>query len=180
MTMTEQDLPQRITDTLALMKILDRTVEEGDCLIWTGATGRYGHPLYRASNGPCTYVRREVFRLAGGVLAARVPIATTCDERKCVNADHLVSSTIGKISRKAAKNGAWTVMPRVMKMAATMQKKVGKLTMSQAREIRQSSESSPVLAARYGVDKTVVTKIKRGKSWRDYSSPWTGLGGRSA
>lgn len=167
-------------NTLALMAILDRTIEEGECLIWQGATGESGHPIYRPIGcGPCTLVRRDVFRLAGGELAARVPIDTTCGERRCLNAAHLISSTVTKIARKAAKQGAWSALPRVVKMAATKQK-AGKLTMDAAREIRQSGESCPVLALRYGVGKSLIGRIKRGVAWKDYSNPWAGLGGRSA
>ena len=53
-----------------------------------------------------------------------------------------------------------------------------KLTAEQAREIRESLESGPVLALRYGVNKSLINNIKRGEAWRVYASPFAGLGAR--
>lgn len=52
---------------------------------------------------------------------------------------------------------------------------LAKLDEEKAQEIRLSEEPSPVLAKRFGVSKSWVTKIKRGKAWRVLSSPFAGL-----
>ena len=51
------------------------------------------------------------------------------------------------------------------------------LTIEQAREIRMSDESGPVLALRYGVDKSLINGIKAGRNWKEYSNtnPFAGL-----
>lgn len=176
--MTEE-IKQLTEATLTLMSIIDRTLEEGDCLLWTGATGESGHPIYKPGTGPCTLVRRDVFRLAGGTLIPRQPIDTTCGDKRCVNPEHMVQSTISKIAKKAAVRGAWSGLARKVKIAEAKRGTM-KLTIYQAREIRASDETGPVLALRYGVDKSLINNIKRGVAWRDYSSPWSGLGGRAA
>ena len=172
-------LSSLIADTLEMMALLDSTVEEGDCLLWTGATGDSGHPIYKPHGCGCTLVRRAMFRLAGGELIPRKPIDTRCGDKRCLNAAHLFQSTNSKIGQRAAQRGAWSGLARKVKISKAKRGKM-KLTEEKAREIRESSESGPVLALRYGVDKSLVNNIKRGVAWRDYTaSPWAGLGGRA-
>jgi hypothetical protein len=161
-------------DTLEIMRILDSTEPQGKCLIWTGAVGESGHPIYKATGGPCTLVRRAMFRLAGGTLIARQPLDMTCDEKLCVHPKHIKQSTVTKIAKKAAARGAWTGRARSMKISMAKRGKM-KLTEQTASEIRNSTETGPVLAARYGVDRSLVASIKRGAVWKDYSSPFAGL-----
>jgi hypothetical protein len=47
--------------------------------------------------------------------------------------------------------------------------------MDQARTIRMSGESGPVLATRYGVNRSVINNIKLGRSWKDYKNPFSAL-----
>ena len=91
-----------IDNTLELMRILEQTVEEGECVIWTGYVGASGHPMIKMHDG-CRLVRREVFRLCCGNLVPRQPIATRCGERCCVNPAHLFASTISNICKKRRK-----------------------------------------------------------------------------
>ena len=49
--------------------------------------------------------------------------------------------------------------------------------MEQVREIRLSEDSGPVLAERYGVNRSLIGGIRRGTAWRDYSNPFAGLMG---
>lgn len=163
-----------IADTLEIMSILGRTEELADCLLWTGATGDTGHPIYKPYACPCTLVRRAMFRLAGGNLLPRKPIDSHCNERLCVNPAHLFQSTSSKIAIKAAKRGAFSSKARSAKIAAAKRAK-GKLTLEQAREIRMSSESGPVLALRYGVNRSLINNIKAGRAWKDYANPFAGL-----
>lgn len=168
-----------VQDTLDLISIFERTEEYADCLLWTGATGDTGHPIYKKHGCGCRLVRREVFRICNGDLVPRQPIATTCEERRCVNPAHLVASTISKIAKKAAKRGAWASKTRSKKISDAKRAKA-KLTIEQANEIRSSSESGPVLALRYGVDRSLINGIKAGKVWKDYSNPYAALMLRAA
>lgn len=159
---------------LNLMAILDRTEELADCILWTGATGASGHPIFKPYGGPCTLVRRAVFEMSVGGLVRREPIDTTCGEKLCLNPSHMERSTTAKIAQKAASMGAWSGKARSAKIATTKRAK-GKLTIEQAREIRMSTESGPVLAARHGVNKSLINGIKAGRNWKDYTSMFAGL-----
>jgi hypothetical protein len=164
-----------VAETLELMRILDSTIEEAtNCIIWTGATTKTGHPIIKKHGGPCCLVRREVYRLCVGELVFRKPLITKCGHRGCINPKHILRSTTKDIARLAAKHGAWKTLARAAKIAATKRLK-GKLTMAKANEIRMSSESGPALARRYGVDRSLIIGIKNGKNWKDHLNPYGSL-----
>lgn len=164
-----------ISETLAMMSIIERTEEYADCMLWTGAVGDSGHPIYKpVSGGCCTLVRRDLFRMVTGSIVPRAPIDTRCGEKRCLNPAHMFQSTVSAVAQRAAKRGAWLGLARRAKIAASRRGTM-KLTEEKAAEIRGSSESGPVLALRYGVDKSLVNNIKRGVAWRDYRNPFLAL-----
>ena len=67
------------------------------------------------------------------------------------------------------KGGIAGLMKQAQQMQANMEK---------AQEIRASDKPCHVLALVYGVDKSMVSRVRRGEAWRDYSSPFAGLGAR--
>ena len=148
-----------IAETLEIMRIMDSTAEEADCILWTGATGQSGHPIYKPQGCGCTLVRRAMFELTKGPLQPRVPIDTTCGERRCINPAHLRESTSQDIAKRAAKRGAYSSVSRASKIAMAKRAK-GKLTIEQAREIRMSSDTAKSLAQRFSVDPSLIKGIK--------------------
>lgn len=163
-----------IAETLAMMSIIERTEEYADCMLWTGATGKSGHPIYKPVGGCCTLVRRDLFRMVTGYIIPRAPIETRCGEKRCLNPAHLFQSTVSAVAQKAAKRGAWSGLARCAKIAAGRRGKM-KLTEEIAAEIRNSDESGLVLSLRHGVHKSMVYRIKNGKSWKNYRNPFIGL-----
>lgn len=142
------------------------------CWIWTGATNSNGYPIIKNGKRGCLLARREAARLAGLVLMPRQPVATTCGNRLCINPEHLQKSTTKDIAKAAAARGAYSTQARAKAIAEHRRTAAGsKLTMAQAREIRASQESGPVLAARYRVNRSLVNSIKRGEAWIDYDDP---------
>ena len=159
--------------TITIQEIKARTDEVGDCWIWQKCTSS-GYPQIKVAGCACKLVRRIVVALDGRPAEPRQPVITTCGEQKCVNPAHLRSSTISAVGKRAAAAGGWKGKARGSKIAAK-KRATGKLTMEIAREIRMSVESGPVLSARYGVDKSLVNRIKRGHAWKDYTNPFGGL-----
>jgi hypothetical protein len=171
-----------IEESMLMMRVVTQIEDNGKCWIWTGAVNQQDHPIIHLrqpiyGHKGCLTVRRFVFLLANGVLPARRPIGCRCGEKLCVNPEHLFLSTQSRIGKLAAKNGAWKGQDRAIKISVA-KRAAGKLDIDKAREIRMSDESGPVLAQRFGVDKSLINNIKRGNVWKDYSNPFAGLGAR--
>jgi hypothetical protein len=141
------------------------------CWILGGATNSIGYPIIKNGQRGCLLARREAARLSGMELTPRQPVATTCGHRLCINPEHLQQSTFQAIAKAAALRGAYSTQPRAKAIAEHKRTKGAKLTLEQARAIRASPESGPVLAERYGVNRTLINAIKRGEAWIDYDDP---------
>lgn len=159
-----------------LQTIRERCEEVGDCWIWQGCASP-GYPLVKINGRGAVLVRRLVCELDGRPPAPRQPVASRCNEKLCCNPAHLFPSSIQAIAKAAAKRGAFSGADRAAKIAAT-KRAAGKLTMQKAREIRMRTEAAHVLAPIYGVDKSLINKVRSGRAWRDMSSPFAGLGAR--
>ena len=157
-------------------RILDGSDEIGDCMIWRGAKNTTGGYPIMKTDSKNELVRRLAFTLNGGKLKPRQPVAMLCGEKCCVNPAHMKASTTKEIAQMAAKRGAFINPTRGAKIAQKRRvSETAKLTIEAAREIRMSQEAGPVLAARYGVNKTVINGIKAGTRWKDYHSPFAQL-----
>lgn len=142
------------------------------CWIWGGATTQMGYPIIKNGKRGCLFARREAARLAGMTLERAEPVTTTCGNRLCLNPEHLQKSTTQAIAKAAALRGAYSTQPRAKAIAERRRGGAGaKLTMEQAREIRASQDSGPVLAERYGVNRSLINSIRRGEAWIDYDDP---------
>lgn len=160
---------------VSLQHVRERCEEVGDCWIWQRCTNHMGYPVMRIG-GTMRLVRRVAVEASGRALLPRQPVAVRCGERGCVNPEHLFPSSESAIAKKAAKRGAWSSPMRGAKIAQARRTTMAKLTLEQAREIRASSDSGPVLAARYGVNRSLVSRIRRGDAWREYmGNPFAGL-----
>lgn len=163
---------------ITIQAIKDRTEEVGECWIWQQGTTN-GYPSMKVKGCGCKLVRRIVVELDGRPAAPRQPVIVSCEEPLCVNPKHLQRSSIKAVAKQAAKKGVWSGKARCAKIAAAKRAAPGaKLTMEQAREIRLSEETGPVLAERYGVNRSLIKSIRAGRAWKDYSSPFAGLGAR--
>jgi len=162
--------------TELLMDLIAKTEEFGDsCLLWTKATNPDGYPIFKHSKQGCQLVRRTVFLLDGGELKCRQPLQMVCEEKACINPAHMRATSWSAVGKTAAKKpGAWKGITRRQRIADARRGKM-KLTMDQAREIRNSDESGPVLALRYGIDKSMVNRIKVGKAWVELNNPYLAL-----
>lgn len=170
-----------MSEAVTLEEIRERCEEVGNCWIWQGATTENGYPIMKkGSKGPCLLVRRVVAKLKGKEPKPRQPVITTCGEKCCCNPAHVKLSTTKEVAQAAADAGAYSSMDRRAKIAKYRRMAPGaKLNEDKAREIRLSSKTSAALAEEYGVCLSLVKSIRAGRAWRDYASPFAGLGARS-
>lgn len=174
---TRKPYPQRAVRVLTLPAIHARCIEVGDCWEWQGAVG-YGsrHPLAR-HEGKTQLVRRVAYALSGRTL--KDPrgwcIVTTCDNRLCVNPEHLKQITLTEHMTRMAQTGRMSDWARSAKIAATKRAKYAKLTEADVAHIRASNATNRELAAQYGIHTSRISGIRTGRYWRDFSSPWGAL-----
>lgn len=152
---------------ITLDRIFANCVEYGDCLLWQG---KFSNRSPQLTVGRTTVqLRRLVFEQTGGeaIPAGRFPVMR-CREPRCLQHKHIQLMTHKQIGALAAKEGKLSTPSRCAAVAAACQRPGhAKLTTAQAREIRLSTESGPVLAERYGIHRSLVPRIKRGEAWRE-------------
>lgn len=166
---------------LTLDDIRARCIDDGGCWIWQGALA-HGQPAMRLPGGRCTTVRRAVLELVKGrrIRTGRVVVAV-CGCKACVNPEHLqevTRSTVTKRAwqrarRQAASVANWRIARARRALPNT------RLNEQQVLLIRASEEPCSVLAQRYGCSQSTIRRVKSGSIWRDYASPWAGMGARS-
>ena len=137
--------------------IEDRSIPEPNsgCLLWTLAyyPNGYGHASYR---GLETCAHRVSWQLHCGPIADGLHVCHKCDNRACVNPDHLF---LGTPQDNAADKVAKGRHPRgVMKCNA-------KLSEDTVRAIRSSELGGRDLARFYGVTESAIRQIKKRKTW---------------
>lgn len=161
---------------MTLDDLKNRSDEVGACWLWNQATSKAGYPIMKVRGCGCQLVRRISAMLAGHELKPRQPVITTCEEQLCVNPKHCQPSTPTAVGLRAAEQGAFSQPARGAKIAAARRSSgSAKLTLEQVLAIRASTETERVLAAEYGVNRSVIGGIRRGDRWKDYASPFAGL-----
>lgn len=108
-------------------------------------------------DGRTTKIHRWVYEMVCGPIPDGLVIRHTCDNPACVNIDHLLIGThadnvADKVSRGRQAKG--TSHGRT------------KLTEEQVRLIRNSTEEKGVLAAKFGVDRRLITAIQKREIWK--------------
>lgn len=164
---------------MTLIEILARlrqyTVEDGDCQRWTGACCN-GHPAISV-HSKTVLTRRALWEAEHGPIPAGKIIKCACGTPKCVSLEHLSLTTRKALAQADGVLGKMSGTVRSAKIAAT--KRAGrqaKITQEIACEIRVSDAVGSHLARQFNLSESTVSRIRRNQTWRDYGTPWQGLG----
>lgn len=155
-------------------KIQRHVTIEGECWEWQGCM-QGSVPMMKHKGNP-TNVRRLV------LIERQIPmtgfIATyTCGNAKCVNPDHTGRSTRAQMNRRIMDDmNTATNTLRIKRIAEVKRKTEAKLSLDDVKQIRSSDDRHEDLAARFGVSKSLIGRIRRGQMWKTFSaSPFAGL-----
>jgi hypothetical protein len=157
-------------------KIRANCVEEGDCLIWQLGSAKIPH---LSIGGKKVSVRKLVLELARvEILAQAKFFGVSCGTPMCVAEAHIRQRSRVQHARYFGNLGVYSGPLKIAKMAASKRAK-SKLDDAKVAAIRASDKSSMALSAEYGVAASYITSIKAGKLWKNYTSPFAGLGARA-
>lgn len=130
----------------------------GDCWEWTACKQSQGYGQIRIGGKAILAHRLVIELVTGNAVPDDLVVCHKCDNPSCVNPDHLFVGTYSDNSQDMYNKGRDITY-------YGEDCTVAKLTNKQANEIRKSSESSRILAARYRVSHTTILDIKRGNRY---------------
>lgn len=136
----------------------DRRASTPACIEWHGHRNYAGYGIKWIGEK-----RYRAHRLAWVEAYGQIPndlcVLHRCDNRACINPDHLFLGTRGDNAKDRDAKKRWH--PRFGEDNG-----FNKLTEKQARLIKYSSTASKILAARFGVHKETINAIRRGLTWK--------------
>jgi hypothetical protein len=156
------------------------------CWLWTGAMsgGRFPRiyaPKYGKNGAKCTTQTgaRAVWQAKTGKAIPpgfRV-FHKGCTNDACVNPAHLDCGPTAAWGKQLQRTGAWADQPTRILANQAIGRARSAASIEIAREICASSDTGLALAARYGISRSVVSKIRRGqlRSITAVINPFAGL-----
>lgn len=159
--------------TYLMGRIRARCVEEGECILWQGWTNSSGNPIYW-DGGKTKQLRRLVAEKVSGIKLRDGDRAfMTCRNVACLEPSHIAKGKGTEWSRGMPKSLAQN------KKISDDRRSKSRLSMDDIREIRASDLGHSAVGKKYGIDRGHVMKIRNHDIWKDYVTPFAGLGARS-
>jgi len=153
---------------LTIEQMYARCTDDCGCMLWTGAHNHKGHPKIRDESA-----RRVVWEMTEGPIPPGKLVSVDCGRPQCLS--HLVLTTKAEAARKANAR-ADVRIKKSLGNAKAAREKFGRITIDIAREIRASAETGKSIAERLSVSTSLVSLVRRGKSWREATTnPFAGL-----
>lgn len=136
-------------------------VKPGECWDWIGAIISNGYGSFWPTSAKSVLVHRYMFYLVYGEIPDEYCVLHTCDNRACINPDHLWLGTYTDNNRDAVAKG------RHRGPSGETHPKA-KLTIADVRLIRrlEGKVSARELAEDFGINRSGIYKIWKGETWR--------------
>jgi hypothetical protein len=143
--------------------------ELSGCMVWQAHAHLGQFPMMRFDD-KATSARRVVWKLLRGPLTEKrqIGVRDTC-HCLCIDPDHLVARS----KAQAGKGHAVKLSTRVK--ISTAHRRKSKLDIEAVQSIRASDAPCTVVADQHQVSVSIVSRIRRGDAWREYTGPWAGL-----
>ena len=125
--------------------------KSGDCWEWTAHIDPCGYGRF-GLNGKIEYAHRAVFFIEGSDIPSGMCVCHKCDNRKCVNPDHLYIGTHDDNVADKVQRGNHGF-------------KITREDIPFIRKLIKSGETNQQIADRYGVSDMAISAIRTGRSW---------------
>lgn len=136
---------------------VDRSGGPDACHPWIASVNHAGYGNFRA-DGTMHLAHRWAYARYVGPLEDEEVVRHSCDNPPCQNLRHLLSGSVKDNVRDMLERG------RINDRRGAGNSRA-KLTEQQVLAIRASSDTSTVLACRYGVSKQLISTIKLRQTW---------------
>ena len=157
------------TETFTLSDLEGRVREDGDCLVWTGSASDGRRPMIWI-DGRSLGARRLVYTLVHGPIKQGRRIGVKCDNELCLNPEHLVAKFRSQETKGKPRDAAFKAKVAAGKRANSA------LTPDLINLVRTSPLNNCALGREIGLNHQTIAKIRRHEIWKNYSSPFAGLG----
>jgi hypothetical protein len=142
------------------LRAQSRTNPETGCREWLAGKSGNGYGRVRVC-GVRTQAHRAAYELFVGPIPAGLYVCHRCDNRACINPDHLFLGTQKDNVRDMDAKG------RGRRPRLTGERQwAAKLNATSAAAIARDTRPGKVIAQEYGVSRSTVCRIKRGELWR--------------
>ena len=154
---------------------MKRTEEVGECIEWQGYF--QNKTPHVQNEGNMVPVRKLIMELLGNTQKERMFYSVSCGNRACVNPKHIVYRTMKDHATHMAKKVDANAPTRIFKLQKSAEKRRA-LNEQQIMQVRTDNRSCSEVAVLFGVSKSLISKIRRGKSNRmvnAQNNPFWGL-----
>lgn len=139
-------------------------VSESGCWNWTGAMSSRGYGRLRHADRSLG-AHRVSYAYRFGEIPDGLFVCHKCDNRRCINPDHLFLGTNAENMADCARKGRASGLRNIGENNGR-----AVLSIDDVRAILASKEIYPILGARYGVSRSTIAMIKTGRIWRSLSN----------
>jgi hypothetical protein len=152
-----------------LQRFIQRAVKDSETGCWNWIGSDNGHGYSRFWDGKKTqYAHRFSYTAHHGPIPDGLNVCHSCDNRRCVNPDHLWLGTAADNVHDAMRKKRNVPPPPTKWKEQVEPHHWARLTREQVIEIKRAlaaGEKMGDIAKRYGVGRTAIEKIRLGQRW---------------
>jgi hypothetical protein len=138
-------------------KPIEYYINDNDCWICTSHSRSHNGYPYMSLKGKNVRISHYIYKRFKGEIPENHIVMHACDNSACVNPDHLKTGTVDDNIQDKVNKG---------RQAKGSGNGRAKLTGEQVIAIRKDPRSLRITAREYGVDYTVISNIRRRKTWK--------------
>ena len=139
----------------------------GGCWVWTGTLNDAGYGILGINNrGRIERAHRLSWQMAVGPIPANLCVCHHCDNRRCVNPQHLFLGTRDDNNRDMRSKNRWS-KPPVRYGILNNKTKLNDVKVREIRSLHATGQyTHRELARQFGIDRSQVGHIVNGECWK--------------